>query len=212
MQSSLPTTWPELHHYARKMDEADPLKRFRKQFRIPVSAEGAEEIYFLGNSLGLQPVRTASAIQQILQDWADWGVEGFFNGRQPWLQFHDRLIQPLARIVGALPQEMVVMNQLTVNLHLMLVSFYRPTAVRYKIVCERPAFSSDLYMLQTHIRHLGFSPEETLLFVNPREGEQHLRTADIVHTIEQNAPAIALVLLGGVNYYTVQCLAMPAIT
>ena len=212
MSSSLPTTWPELRNYARQMDQKDPLKGFRKQFRIPVSVDGTEEIYFLGNSLGLQPVRTASAIQEILEDWANWGVEGFFNGQRPWLQFHDRLAQPLARLVGALPQEVVVMNQLTVNLHLMLVSFYRPTPARYKILCERPAFSSDLYMLQTHIRHLGYSPEEVLHFVNPRDGEQHLHIADVVQAIEQNAQEIALVLLGGVNYYTGQRLDMRTIT
>lgn len=197
--------------YARQLDEADELGHFRSQFIIP-SIDGKEQIYFLGNSLGLQPVGAAEAINEILAQWARYGVEGFFEGDAPWLQYHGRLVKTLATIVGALPLEVVAMNSLTVNLHLMLVSFYRPEGKRRKIICEAGAFPSDQYALETHVRSLGLVPEEVIIEVGPRTGEFHLRTGDILKVIEENGEETALVLFGGINYYTGQFFDLPAIT
>ena len=130
--------------FAQQSDAVDPLKNFRNKFIIP-EVNGQQQIYFLGNSLGLQPKSANDYIQRIMQDWANLGVEGFFHAPEPWMNYHDNFIHPLAKIVGALPHEVVVMNQLTVNLHLMLVSFYRPSSKRFKIICEAKAFPSDQY-------------------------------------------------------------------
>lgn len=189
--------------FARELDRNDPMKRFREQFIIPQINE-REQVYFLGNSLGLQPVSTSAHIQFILKDWADQGVESFFNAREPWLDYHDQLRGPLATIVGALPQEIVVMNQLTVNLHLMMVSFYRPTAKRFRVICEAKAFPSDQYALETHVKFHGFDPGEAIIEVTPREGENLLREEDIINTIDKYKDSLALVLFGGINYYTGQ--------
>lgn len=197
--------------YAKALDQADPLRSFRQQFIIPAKS-GVEQIYFLGNSLGLQPRRTNAALQQVLDQWAQFGVEGFFLGEDPWMQYHDHLIQPLAEIVGARPAELVVMNQLTVNLHLMMVSFYRPVGRRRKIICEAKAFSSDQYMFETHLRHLGYDPDEILIEVAPRPGEHTIRNEDILQLIETTGDELALVLWGGVNYYTGQVFDMRSIT
>src|SRR5215218_4897020 len=152
--------------FARSLDEKDSLYRFRNEFLIPPHAD-KEAIYFLGNSLGLQPKRTYGYIGTVLQQWQQYGVEAFFNGTQPWLDYHEQLAKPLATIVGALPQEVVVINQLTVNLHLMLVSFYQPSGRRTKILCEAKAFPSDQYMLETHLLQRGFYPDEHLIEVAP---------------------------------------------
>lgn len=197
--------------HARLLDEQDPLRAFRKKFILPV-IDGQPQIYFLGNSLGLQPVHTQQYIQQVLDAWATYGVEAFFMGSQPWLEYHDQLVQPLSAIVGALPHEVVVMNQLTVNLHLLMISFYRPQGSRKKILCEAKAFPSDQYMLETHVRHYGFNPNEVIVEVAPRNGEHTIRTEDILQTIEENKNELALVLMGGLNYYTGQVFDMPAIT
>src|SRR5687768_12028693 len=143
--------------FAQQLDEADVLKEFREHFIIPIHHK-EEAIYFLGNSLGLQPKSTAPYIQQVLQQWSQLGVEGFFMGEQPWLQYHHQLVQPMASVVGALPHEVTIMNQLTVNLHLMMVSFYQPQGKRNKIICEAKAFPSDQYMLQTHVRQRDLIP------------------------------------------------------
>ena len=197
--------------FARQLDSADPLRNFRNKFIIP-EADGKQKIYFLGNSLGLQPKSTNGYIQQIMQDWAALGVESFFHGKEPWMNYHDQLIHPLSKIVGALPHELVVMNQLTVNLHLMLVSFYRPTANRYKIICEAKAFPSDQYTFETHVKHHGFDPNDAIVEVTPREGEHCIRNEDILNAIQENSDSTALVLFSGINYYTGQLFDMASIT
>lgn len=204
----------QFHYSAQQaiqLDQQDPLSTFRQQFLIPPHEQG-EQAYFLGNSLGLQPVDTASQIQEVMEQWRRHGVESFFVGSNPWLQYHDQLTGPLSAIVGAQPEEVVVMNQLTVNLHLMLVSFYRPQGKRRKILCEAKAFPSDQYMLETHVKHHGFDPSEVVIEVKPREGEYTLRTEDILAAIQQHREELALVLFSGINYYTGQLFDIPSIT
>jgi kynureninase len=197
--------------FSLELDGADKLKNTRDQFIIP-EVNGKEQVYFLGNSLGLQPKTANSYIQRIMQDWASLGVEGFFHAPEPWMDYHDHLAKPLAAIVGALPHEVVVMNQLTINLHLMLVSFYRPNSKRYKIICEARAFPSDQYTLETHVRHHNYIPEEAIIEVGPRQGEHTLRTDDILAAIREHGDKTALVFFGGINYYTGQAFDMRAIS
>ncbi len=204
--------------FAQQLDKDDPLKDFRNQFIIP-SVNGKEQIYFLGNSLGLQPKNAKGEIDKILDQWASYGVEGFFKGDDPWMNYHDQLTKPLAKIVGAQPHEISVMNQLTINLHLMMVSFYQPKGKRNKIICEAKAFPSDQYMFETHVKHYaclpdrqGFDPADVIIEVHPRKGEHIIRFEDILETIEQHKEELALVLWGGVNYYTGQLFDMEAIT
>lgn len=197
--------------FAQELDANDPIKAFRNKFIVP-TVNGKQQIYFLGNSLGLQPTSANDYLQRIMQDWASLGVESFFHAKEPWMSYHDNFIHPLAKIVGALPHEVVVMNQLTVNLHLMLVSFYRPTAGRFKIICEAKAFPSDQYSFETHVKHHGFNPDEAIIEVSPRAGEHTLRTEDILSVIQQHGEETALVLFGGINYYTGQLFDMEAIT
>jgi kynureninase len=197
--------------FAQQLDEKDDLKKFRFRFYLPKENE-KELIYFLGNSLGLQPRTAQSYIKHVLDQWSQYGVEGFLKGKQPWMNYHDLLIQPLSKIVGTLPHEVVVMNQLTVNLHLMMVSFYQPSGKRKKIICESKAFPSDQYMFETHIKHYGLKPEEVIVEVSPRQGEQLVRMEDILSSIEQYKDELALVLWGGVNYYTGQLFDMQTIT
>ena len=197
--------------FARKLDEADPLKDSRKKFLIPC-VNGREQIYFLGNSLGLQSKNTQSEINKILDQWAQFGVEGFFEGESPWIEYHDRLTKTLAMITGALPHEITVMNQLTVNLHLMMVSFYRPSGQRKKILCEARAFPSDQYMFETHARYHGLDPDEIVVEIKPPAGEHSIRTEDIEDFIRKNKDELALVLFSGVNYYTGQAFDVKRIT
>lgn len=197
--------------FARQADQQDPLKSYRDRFLFP-QHNGHDVVYFTGNSLGLQPKTTQSYIQQELDDWAKFGVEGHFLAKNPWLSYHELLTEKMARIVGALPTETVMMNQLTVNLHLLMVSFYRPTQQRYKILCEAKAFPSDQYALQSQIKFHGFSLEDALVEVAPREGEYHIREEDILSAIEQHKDTLALVMIGGVNYFTGQVFDMKAIT
>lgn len=197
--------------FARQLDKEAAQKSFRSQFIIPPHS-GKEAIYFLGNSLGLQPKHTRAAIQHVLDQWTTLGVEGFFKGEQPWLQFHQQLTPTLSKIVGALPKEIVVMNSLTVNLHLMLVSFYQPSGKRTKILCEAKAFPSDQYMLYTHVKQRGLNPDEMIIEVAPREGEVMIREEDIIAAIDQHKDEVALVFWGGVNYYTGQVFNMKSIT
>jgi kynureninase len=196
---------------AVEMDAADALRSFRNEFYFP-QVNGRNAIYFLGNSLGLQPKRTEEYIKNVLLQWEQFGVEGFFTGDAPWISYHDWLAKPMAAVVGALPHEVVVMNQLTVNLHLMLISFYKPSGKRTKIFCEAKAFPSDQYMLETHLRHRSLDPEEHIIEVTPRTGETCIRHEDILQAIEQHGDEIALVLWGGVNYYTGQVFDMKGIT
>ena len=197
--------------FANQLDEQDSLNQFREQFYIPV-INGNECIYFTGNSLGLQPKTTQDYVVNELEDWANFGVEGHFHATNPWFNYHEMFPQQVAKIVGALPEEVVVMNQLTVNLHLLMTTFYRPTKERFKIICEAKAFPSDQYAFESQVKLHGFNPDEAIIEVKPREGEYSIRTEDIIATIEKHSSSIALVLFSGVNYYTGQVFDMPSIT
>ncbi len=197
--------------FANQLDEQDSLNQFREQFYIPV-INGNECIYFTGNSLGLQPKTTQDYVVNELEDWANFGVEGHFHATNPWFSYHEMFPQQVAKIVGALPEEVVVMNQLTVNLHLLMTTFYRPTKERFKIICEAKAFPSDQYAFESQVKLHGVNPDEAIIEVTPREGEYSIRTEDIIATIEKHSSSIALVLFSGVNYYTGQVFDMPSIT
>ncbi len=197
--------------FAKQLDENDPLKNFREQFYIPV-INGKESIYFTGNSLGLQPKTTQEYVLNELEDWANFGVEGHFHATNPWLSYHEIFPNQLSKIVGALPEEVVVMNQLTVNLHLLMTSFYRPSKERYKIICEAKAFPSDQYALESQVKLHQLNPDETIIEIAPRDGEHILRTADIIETINKHGNTVAVVMFGGVNYYSGQVFEMEKIT
>jgi kynureninase len=198
--------------FAQKLDEDDSLRSFREKFYIPKQTNGENVLYFTGNSLGLQPKSAESFIKQELEDWKTFGVEGHFQAKNPWMPYHEFLTEQTAEIVGAKSSEVVVMNSLTVNLHLLMVSFYRPSGKRNKIVIEKGAFPSDQYAVQSQIKFHGFKVEDSLIELAPREGENILRTEDILETIRANGDEIALILLGGVNYYTGQAFDFEAIT
>ncbi len=197
--------------FAQTLDERDPLKHFRDQFYIPV-INGRECVYLTGNSLGLQPKTTQHYVVNELEDWANFGVEGHFHAANPWFSYHEIFSQQVAKLVGALPEEVVVMNQLTINLHLLMTTFYRPTKERYKIICEAKAFPSDQYALESQVRLHGFDPEDAIIEIAPRQGEHTIRTEDIISTIKQFKNEAALIIFGGVNYYTGQVFDMKAIT
>ncbi|HTF18628.1 MAG TPA: kynureninase [Chryseolinea sp.] len=197
--------------FARQLDRADPLRSYRAAFKIPKIA-GKNVIYLTGNSLGLQPRLAEKYLQQELHDWATLGVEGHFHARRPWLHYHRFTKKALARLTGAKASEVVAMNQLTVNLHLMLATFFQPKASRYKIIAEAGAFSSDQYALESQLRWHGLDPKEALIELAPRTGEFTLRTADILDVIHANRDTLALVLLGGVQYYTGQFFDIKSIT
>jgi kynureninase len=193
--------------FAKELDKNDSLKHFREQFYIPV-INGKECIYFTGNSLGLQPKTTQDYVMNELEDWANFGVEGHFHATNPWLSYHEIFPKQLSQIIGALPEEIVVMNQLTVNLHLLMTSFYRPTKERYKIICEAKAFPSDQYAMESQVKLHGLHIDAAIIEVQPREGEHHIRTEDILAKIKEHGSSIALVLFGGVNYYSGQVFEM----
>lgn len=197
--------------FAKSLDSEDTLKEFRSKFYIPI-INGKECIYFTGNSLGLQPKTTQDYVLNELEDWASFGVEAHFHARQPWFSYHEMFPNLLTKIVGALPEEIVVMNQLTVNLHLLMATFYRPTKERYKIICEAKAFPSDQYAFETQAKFHGLNPDEMIIEVQPRDGEHVIRTDDILSTIKQHADQTALVIFSGVNYYNGQVFDMKAIT
>ena len=197
--------------FAKQLDQTDSLKSYRSKFFIP-KMKGKPVIYFSGNSLGLQPKQAPIFIQQELNDWANLGVEGHEHAQRPWLSYHKFSKKILAEIVGAKPKEVVAMNQLTVNLHLMMVSFYKPNAGRYKILTEAGAFSSDQYAFESQIKFHGFDPERALIELSPRDGEFTLRTADIIKAIEKHGQELALVIFGGVQYYTGQFFDIKKIT
>jgi kynureninase len=198
--------------YAQKQDEKDPLREFRNEFFIPRHSDGADTIYFCGNSLGLQPKNVSSYIQQELDDWAELGVEGHTHATHPWLQYHELLTEPMAHIVGAKPIEVVVMNTLTTNLHLMMASFYRPTSKRYKVLIEGDAFPSDKYAVESQIRHHGYDDKKGLILWNSRAGEELLRYEDLEAILKSQGEEIALIMIGGVNYYTGQFFDLKRIT
>jgi kynureninase len=198
--------------FAAAMDARDFLARFREQFCFPKTKDGEQCIYLCGHSLGLQPKSVGSYLDQELRDWAQLGVEGHFHGKNPWMPYHRFLTQQTAALVGAKPVEVVVMNSLTVNLHLMMTSFYRPTAQRHKILIERAAFPSDQYAVQSQIRFHGFDPATSLLELQPRDGEFCVRNEDIESLIKREGDSIALIMLGGVNYATGQLFDMVGVT
>lgn len=190
--------------FALHLDETDPLRGYRDEFRLPAGADGKPRRYFLGNSLGLQPKWAEALVREELDRWARLAVDAHFDGDRPWYSYHELFREPVARLVGARPVEVVLMNSLTVNLHLLLVSFFRPTASRWKILIEDPVFPSDLYAVQTQLRHNGLDPATALVRVRPRSGEATLRTEDVEWLLREEGSAIALVLLGGVNFLTGQ--------
>jgi kynureninase len=197
--------------FARKMDEQDPLHHFRDRFHIP-QAEGKDSVYFVGNSLGLQPKTTKEYVNRELDDWAKFGVEGHFHARKPWLSYHEQFPSLLSKIIGCKEEEVIVMNQLTVNIHLLMVTFYRPTAKRFRIICEEKSFPSDMYALESQVRVHGLDPAEAIVEVAPRKGEHTIRTEDILATIKTYGDETALVFFEGVHYYTGQLFDIPAIT
>lgn len=197
--------------FAKQLDREDPLKPFREKFYIPIM-NGKESIYFTGNSLGLQPKATQEHVLNELEDWANYGVEGHFHAKNPWVSYHEMFPELLSDIVGAMPEEIVVMNQLTVNLHILLTSFYRPTKDRFKIICEAKAFPSDQYALSSQAQIHGFDPAEAIIEINPRKDEHVIRTEDIITTIKEHASETAVVIIGGVNYYSGQLFDMKTIT
>lgn len=197
--------------FALELDARDPLREFRREFCIPKSARGHDSIYFAGNSLGLQPASVRTMLEEELTEWANRGVDGHFEGVRPWYSYHEMFRESSARLIGAKPGEAVLMNSLTVNLHLMFASFYRPTPGRYKLLIEHPCFPSDLYAVQSQIHLHGYNPDGALLVARPREGEHTLRIEDIEELINREGNQIATVLFSGVNFVTGQVLDMPRI-
>lgn len=198
--------------YALKLDREDPLAAFREQFYIPEQANGKPSIYLCGNSLGLQPKGVRAEVDRDLEDWARLGVDGHFEARDPWLGYHASFSQQLVDIVGAEPAEIIIMNSLTTNLHLMMISFYQPTPTRYKILMEGGAFPSDHYAVDSQAKLHGFDPSDAVIKLAPRPGEECLRDEDVLEAIAEAGDELALVMLGGVNFYTGQVFDLPAIT
>jgi len=197
--------------FAKSLDNLDPLSKYKSEFIFP-QHNGKDVIYFTGNSLGLQPKRTKKYVDEVMNDWANLAVEGHFYAEKPWWDYHERFAVPLGKIIGAKPSEVTVMNTLTVNLHLLMVSFYRPTKNRYKIICEEKAFPSDQYMFQSQVRFHGYKTEDAIIELKRREGEHNLRLEDILAKIEEVGDELALVMIGGVNYYTGQVFDIKTIT
>ncbi len=197
--------------FAHLLDEQDALAPYRSQFHFPMH-NGNSTIYFCGNSLGLQPKSVQAAMQQELDDWKNLGIQGFMKAKNPWMFYQEYFNETLADIVGALPHEVTVMNSLTVNLHLLMLTFYKPTASRYKIIMEAGAFPSDQYAVETQAQHYGFDPNDAIVEISPREGEKTLRTEDVLTAIDEHGPELAMVMLGGINYYTGQLFDIKTIT
>src|SRR3954447_14381921 len=190
--------------FAKQLDAEDPLRRFRDRFHIPVGHDGQPLIYFVGNSLGLMPKATRGVVDQELDDWAQLAVDAHFDGAVPWYSSHETLREPAARLVGAQPNEVVCMNSLTVNLHLMMATFYRPTKTRFKILMESPAFPSDTYAIKSQMIHHGVDPDTALVLAQPHETEFTVRAETIETTLEREGEQIALVLFAGINFFTGQ--------
>lgn len=197
--------------FAKQLDKTDEISHFRNKFHIP-KFKDKDTIYFTGNSLGLQPKTVRELVNEELDSWAEHGVEGHFEGKRPWFHYHKFTKAMMAKIVGGLASEVVVMNSLTVNLHLMMVSFYLPSKTRFKIITEGGAFPSDQYALETQVRFHGFSPDEAIIELEPREGEDTLRTEDILSEIDRHGDQLALIMMAGVQYFSGQLFDMKAIT
>jgi kynureninase len=198
--------------FAQELDAADPLRAFREKFHLPLAKNGEPLIYFAGNSLGLMPKSARKIVEQELDDWAQLGVDAHLGAATPWYSYHENLREPMARVIGAKPVEVICMNSLTVNIHLMMATFYRPTKTRFKILMEDPAFPSDTYAIKTQIRHHGLDPKDALVVARPGEGEAIVRTEDIIALIDRNAESLAVLLLAGVNFFTGQFFDIAAIT
>jgi kynureninase len=198
--------------FARQLDSEDPLRSFRDKFHLPLSKNGEPLIYFAGNSLGLMPKAAREIVGEELDNWAKLGVDAHHATETPWYTYHQALRDPTARIVGAKPLEVICMNSLTVNLHLMMATFYRPTKSRFKILMEEPAFPSDTYAIKTQIAHHGLDPNDALILARPKKDKFTIRTDDIVNLIEKNADQLAVVMLAGVNFFTGQLFDIERIT
>ncbi len=197
--------------FAQHLDKVDPIQEMRNEYLFP-QQNGKPFIYLCGNSLGLQPKLAKEVLSKQLDNWQNLAVEGWFDGNSPWMFYHKELKSLMAPIVGAKPIEVCPMNTLTVNLHLLMVSFYQPKGKKFKIIMEAGAFPSDQYAIESQVRFHGYDPSEAIIEVKPKEGEYTLQTADIIEAIHENGDEIALVLFGGVNYFTGQWFDMPAIT
>lgn len=204
-------TFQNTREFAQSLDAQDELRKYRDEFHFP-HVNGKQVIYFTGNSLGLQPKRTKTYVDEVMSDWANLAVEGHFYSDKPWWDYQERFAVPLSDIVGAKPAEVGVMNTLTVNLHLLMVSFYNPTPQKYKIICEEKAFPSDQYMFQSQVKFHGYDPKDAIVEIKRREGEANIRLEDVLAKIDEVGSELALVLIGGVNYYTGQVFDMKTIT
>src|SRR5213075_1055940 len=198
--------------FARQLDSEDPLCHFREKFYLPLHKDGEPLIYFAGNSLGLMPRSARELLDEELDNWAKLGVDAHLATRTPWYTYHEAVRKPTARLVGGKPLEVICMNSLTVNLHLMMATFYRPTQSRFKILMEEPAFPSDTYAIKTQIVHHGLAPKDALVLARPRKGEFTIRTEDIVDLIEKDPNQLAVVMIGAVNFFTGQLYNIPKIT
>jgi kynureninase len=198
--------------FAKQLDAEDPLHGFREKFHLPLGKDGKPLIYFAGNSLGLMPKSAREIVEEELDNWAKLGVDAHHAARTPWYTYHEALREPTARLIGAKPLEVICMNSLTVNLHLMMATFYRPTKSRFKILMEEPTFPSDTYAIKTQIAHHGLDPNDALILARPLEGEFTIQTADIVELIKKKADQVAVVMFAGVNFFTGQLFDMEKIT
>ena len=198
--------------YAYQMDQTDPLRELRSQFIIPKTSEGKDQIYFCGNSLGLQPKKTREHVDAILNQWGQLGVEAWWDAETPWLDYNDSINKSMSKVVGAKPSEVAIMNSLSVNLHLLLISFYRPTQERYKIIMEKDAFPSDQYIIQSQIKMHGLDPLSCIIEICPEPGHETISAKAIEDTISHHGSSTALILIGGVNYITGQAFDLKKIT
>ncbi|MEP6777234.1 MAG: kynureninase [Chthoniobacterales bacterium] len=212
MASRSPDSFSADEDFARQLDAGDPLRHFRQKFHLPLGKDGKPLIYLAGNSLGLMPKTARQIVDQELDDWAKLAVDAHLGAATPWYSYHETLREPLARLVGGKPNEVICMNSLTVNLHLMMATFYRPTKARFKILMEEPAFPSDTYAIKTQIVHHGFDPKEALVLARPRKGEFTIRQDEIEAMLEKHGDQIALVLIAGVNFFTGQLFDIERIT
>ena len=209
--SNIVSNWENSESFAKKLDQNDSLKTYREHFHMPTFTKNPI-VYYTGNSLGLQPKSTKSYINQELDDWAKWGVEGHFYAKNPWMPYHELLTKKTAKIVGAKESEVAVTHSLTTNLHLLMVSFYRPTKSRFKILCEKKAFPSDQYALQSQAQFHGYNPKDCIVEISPREGEKLIRTDDIINKIQELSESLSMIMIGGVNYFSGQVFEMEKIT
>src|ERR1700751_2867698 len=197
-------TFSSDENFARQLDREDPLGDFREKFSLPLGADQKPLIYFAGNSLGPMPKSARAIVDEELDNWAKLGVDAHHGAGTPWYSYHEALREPIARLIGAKPIEVICMNSLTVNLHLMMATFYRPTKSRFKILMEEPAFPSDTYAIKSQIIHHGLNPKDALVLARPRKGEFTVRTEEILNLIERHGDHLAVVMIGAVNFFTGQ--------